>query len=328
MPAPFQVDFDFVPNQRGPFDHRGLQIPSDGDTPLIAQPIRMVSIDTPEKNYEGGKELGQEKLNACRARLESGFYDGLIPEETKAYLRDKLTDNAASIHIDAALAASANFQLFLDTRLQVDDDTRRRLAVFPTGELIDIYGRLLAYIAPWFNRDELPPFGDPERRTFNLQMLETGWAALFIIYPSLPKPQDFQLAVDAAADAFDDHLGQWQHGAGFLPGYEYRMCIKLGTQLVTAAKGSQRRRFYTQADFEANREALQLDGWSFSMNAEQSPQAFVAKAFQRHCVDIETKELVGRFRFDLVAPWKRMWIWDDDKSQALLDQLGIQEING
>ena len=60
MPAPFQVDFDFVPNQRGPFDHRGLQIPSDGDTPLIAQPIRMVSIDTPEKNYEGGKELGQE----------------------------------------------------------------------------------------------------------------------------------------------------------------------------------------------------------------------------------------------------------------------------
>jgi hypothetical protein len=40
----------------------------------------------------------------------------------------------------------------------------------------------------------------------------------------------------------------------------------------------------------------------------QRHQEFVEKAFQRHCVDIETKELVGRFRFDLVAPWKRMWI--------------------
>jgi endonuclease YncB( thermonuclease family) len=328
MPAPFQVDFHFEPNQRGPFDHRGLQIPSDGDTPLIAQPIRMVSIDTPEKNYEGGKELGQEKLDACRARLESGFYDGLILQETKDYLLVKLTDNAASIHIDTAHEASAKFQEFMDTRLQVDDDTRRRLAVFPTGEMIDIYGRLLAYIAPWFNRDELPPFGDPERRTFNLQMLETGWAALFIIYPSLPKAQDFQLAVDAAADAFNGPLGQWKHGASFLPGYEYRMCIKLGTQLVTAAKGNQRRRFYTQEDFEANREALLLDGWSFSMNAEQSPEEFVATAFQRHCVDIETKELVGRFRFDLVAPWKRMWIWDRDLSQTLLEELGIEDING
>ena len=62
------------------------------------------------------------------------------------------------------------------------------------------------------------------------------------------------------------------------------------------------------------------------MNAERSPQEFVAKAFQRYCVDIETKELVSRFRFDLVTPWKRMWIWDTDKSQKLFDQLGIREI--
>ena len=99
MPSAFQVDFDFTPNQRGPFDHRGLQEPSDGDTPLIEQPIRMVSIDTPEKSYQGGKELGQEKLNACRDRLQSGFLDPLIPDETKAYLVNKLTPDAANAHI-------------------------------------------------------------------------------------------------------------------------------------------------------------------------------------------------------------------------------------
>lgn len=327
MSSPFQVTIEFTPYQRGPFDHRGLKEPSDGDTPLIEQPIRMVSIDTPEKQYGGGKALGQEKLNACRDRLQSGFFDGLMPDETKTYLLNKLLSDAASTHIDAAYAASAKFKEFLDSRLQIDSDTRRRLAVFPTGEIIDTYGRMLAYVAPWFEKDELPPFHDPRRRTFNLQMLETGWAALFIIYPSLPKLRDFQLAIDAAKDAFDDDEGQWEHGESFLPGYEYRMCIKLGTQLVTAKKGSARKRFYRQDDFEDERGALEADGWTFSMNAEQLPAEFVAKAFQRHCVDIETKELVGRFRFDLVELWKRMWIWDRDKTPEVLAQLGVQERN-
>lgn len=325
MPSPFQVDFDFTPEQRGPFDHRGLQEPSDGDTPLIEQPIRMVSIDTPEKRYGGAKVLGQEKLDACRDRLQSGFFGALIPDETKAYLLGKLTPDAASKHIDAAHLASDKFQEFMDSRLQVDDDSRRRLAVFPTGQIIDTYGRLLAYIAPWFDKDELPAYGDPERRTFNLQMLETGLAALFIIYPSLPKLNDFQLSVDAADDAFANKRGQWQDGPGFLPAYEYRMCIKLGTQLVTAKKGSKRKRFYRSDEFQAARGALEADGWTFSMNAEQSPEDFVAKAFQRHCVDIETKKLVGPFGFHSVEPWKRMWIWDSDKTPEVLAELGLQE---
>lgn len=327
MSSPFQVDFDFTPSQLGPFDHRGLKEPSDGDTPIIEQPIRMVSIDTPEKCYQGGRELGQEKLNACRARLESGFFDDLIPGETRVYLLNKLLADSASKHIDTAYTASQKFKEYLDTRLQVDVDTRRRLAVFPTGEIIDTYGRLLAYIAPWFNKSELPDFDDPERRTFNLQMLESGWAALFVIYPSLPKLRDFQLAIDAAEDAYTNRRGQWEHGQNFLPGYEYRMCIKLGTQLVTAKKGSARIRFYTEDEFEAKRDELTDDAWTFSMNAEQSPREFVAKAFQRHCVDIETKELVGCFRFDLVEPWKRMWIWDRDKTPDLLSELGIHESN-
>ena len=156
-------------------------------------------------------------------------------------------------------------------------------------------------------------------------MLETGWAALFIIYPSLPKLRDFQLAVDAAKNAYTNKYGQWANGYDFLLGYEYRMCIKLGTQLVTAKKGSKRKRFYTTDEFEAKRNELTADGWTFSMNAEQSPAEFVKKAFQRHCVDIETKKLVGRFRFDLVPPWKRMWIWDSDKTPELLGQLGIEQ---
>lgn len=76
MAAPFRVDSDFSPSQRGPFAHRGLTTPSDGDSPLIEQPIRMVSIDTPEKNYGGGVALGQQKLDACRTRLGRSWQPG------------------------------------------------------------------------------------------------------------------------------------------------------------------------------------------------------------------------------------------------------------
>jgi hypothetical protein len=59
---------------------------------------------------------------------------------------------------------------------------RRKVATVPTGELIDRYGRLLAYLAPWFSgsaRDPLPPRDDPQRRTFNLDMVEAGWGRCF-----------------------------------------------------------------------------------------------------------------------------------------------------
>ena len=43
--------------------------------------------------------------------------------------------------------------------------------------------RLLAYLAPWFTgsaSDPLPPRDDPQRRTFNLDMVEAGWGALSV----------------------------------------------------------------------------------------------------------------------------------------------------
>lgn len=82
MPLPFDLEFDFRLERRGPYPHKGLKDPTNGDTPIIEQPIRMVSIDTPEKKYGGGQVLGQRKLDACRERLETGFYNSLIPTAT------------------------------------------------------------------------------------------------------------------------------------------------------------------------------------------------------------------------------------------------------
>ena len=280
------VAFNF-PRTIRPAQPRQLARTSDGDTPVIDQPIRMVSIDTPEKqHYAGLPPTAQVKLDRCRARLQDGTYAAL-PDGLRDFLVGRLTADAAERHIAAGLGATAAFEALQDQRLTRPDGGRRRVAVIPTGELIDRYGRLLAYLAPWFAGppgDPLPPRDAPERRTFNLDMVDSGWAALFLIYPSLPRNDDLNLLLDAAEAAWTERRGAWQQGGEtLLLGYEFRACIKLGV-----------------AELE-------------------DPAAAIADAYQRLCVDLRDLQLVGKFDYFQVPPSQRLWIWEDDLPQAKAD---------
>jgi endonuclease YncB( thermonuclease family) len=258
---------------------------SDGDTPLVEQPIRMVSCDTPEKaGYAGGPIVAQAKLDVARERLAGGFYDEL-PAALRRHFIARLGPGAALRHLDAGQRASEEFERLLARRLLRPDGTRRALAVVPTGELIDRYGRLLAYFAPYFRKPELPPKGDPERRTFNCDMVALGWSAFFPLYPSLPSDDDLALVVAAAIDAWTRRLGAWhEFGSRLLLAYEYRMAIKLA-EAKSAAAG-------------------------------------IATAFQRSCVDLRNRRDVGRFGWTRVPPPYRLWYWLDDTRSARAD-LGV-----
>ena len=150
------------------------------------------------------------------------------------------------------------------------------------GEIIDRYGRLLAYLAPYFAAtaaDPLPPRGDPARRTFNLDMIDAGWAVFFPVYPSLPSDADMNAAIAAAESAWDNQRGAWHDfGEDLLVGYEYRACVKLGTA----------------ADADAG----------------------IAEAFQRVCVDLRNLRIVGRFDFHAVPPPYRLWVWQEQLAEA------------
>jgi endonuclease YncB( thermonuclease family) len=278
-------DYAYKPDSHTAQPREVLQI-SDGDTPVIQQPIRMVSCDTPEKaGYAGKPETSQPKLDLCRSRLESGFYPE-IPEPLCSYLLAKLTPDAAKDHINAGNRATEVFNATLEERLTRPDGKKRKAGIIPSGEIIDRYGRLLAYLTPWYSNtesDPLPPVGAPERHTFNLNMIDDGWAAFFPIYPSLPRRKDdWLLTVNAAESAWINKKGAWvEFGDQVLLGYEYRLCIKLGTE-DTATKGME-------------------------------------KAFQRHCVDIRTSQLKGLFGFWEVPPCYRLWIWGDDLEKAIID---------
>jgi endonuclease YncB( thermonuclease family) len=66
--------------------------------------------------------------------------------------------------------------------------------------------------APWFSgsaSDPMPPRDDPDRRTFNLDMVALGWAATFIIYPSIPRSSDLNLLLQEAEAAWQEQLGAW-----------------------------------------------------------------------------------------------------------------------
>ena len=279
-----QINFVFKRNTRSKTSKKLIRT-SDGDTPIIEQPIRMVSCDTPEKsNYAGKPEKSQPKLNKCKERLENGFYEK-IPNGLRIYLLEKLTDDAAVNHTNAGNDATIIFEDLLEERLTKSSGLKRKTAVIPTGELIDMYGRLLAYIAPWFDNNEndpLPPKDDPGRKTFNLNMIENGWAAFFPIYPSLPKNDDMNRAIKGAELAWNSKLGIWKkYGEKILLAYEYRMCIKLGTALNS------------------------VDG--------------INDAFRRICVDLRNLNVVGKFDFYKVPPCYRLWVWEKDIEQAKID---------
>lgn len=188
MPTP-TVSFSLPSNSKAA-QPRNLLRTADGDTPFIEQPIRLVACDTPEKaQYAGSAPISQPKLDACRQRLQGGFYSTL-PQSTRTYLLGRLGSTAAADHIEAGVTATGVCESTLATRLTRPNGSRRRIGVIPTGEVIDRYGRMLAYIVPWYsgsNSDPLPPIADPGRATFNLSMIANGWAAFFPIFRSLPR---------------------------------------------------------------------------------------------------------------------------------------------
>ena len=110
-------------------------------------------------------------------------------------------------------------------------------------------------------------------------MIESGWAAFFPIYPSLPKDDDMNLAIAAAETAWSQKLGAWKkYGSKVLLGYEYRACIKLG-RADSAAEG-------------------------------------IDAAFQRLCVDLRSLKIVGKVGFHRVPPPYRLWVWEKDIAEA------------
>lgn len=260
---------------------------TDGDTPSIAVAIRMLSIDTPEVHYPGTQK--PSKQNAKLKQLAEWIQQGKAPvnDALAAHLHPRLaTGTAGALQETQGNRAADEFKRLLAEKLKRPNGKLRDLFVQTADEKFDQHGRLLAYIAPNYSEAERAKMTRQQRATFNLLMVETGWAAPLIIYPSLPAYPDLVLLRAAAQDAFDAKRGAWADPLT-LTGYEFRMCVKLFalTQKIVAGDKPTR---------------AERGNW-----------------VERYCVDMTTREIFFPQDYHKVKPYNRVFLWAKDVTEAV-----------
>jgi endonuclease YncB( thermonuclease family) len=259
----------------------------DGDTPYVSMSIRMLSIDTPEVGYQGEKNLS--KLDAKLAELAKWISERKAPisKDLGDYLAPKLaTGRAGTLQGEQGAQALQFFQNLLDTKLTKPNGTKRKVFLYAADEHFEKFGRLLAYLSPYYTDKEKATMSRKDRATFNLLMVDSGWAASFPIYPSIPRMTDLMMLQEAAKAALETKKGIWTDPAT-LAGYEFRMCVRLHgiTKKIVEGKKLQDREKYS---------------W-----------------IERYCVDMTTREVFFPQDYHKVQPYNRIFIYPKDIVQAV-----------
>lgn len=260
---------------------------TDGDTPFLAVSIRMLSVDTPEVHYPGTTKPSRH--DAKLAQLAEWINTGKAPirSDLAAHLFPRLaTGTAGTLQEQQGQAASDHFSRRIEERLRKPNGKMRRMFVWTADEKFDQYGRLLAYLAPKYTDTELSTMTRKERPTFNLQMVEDGWGATFVIYPSLPKHGDLVWLQEAAKTAIDEGRGMWGEPLT-LTGYEFRMCYRLWEVTNKLVKGE---KLTTQ----------ERNSW-----------------VERFCLDMTTREIFYPEDYHKVPAYNRIFIWAKDVTEAV-----------
>ncbi|MGH3927724.1 MAG: thermonuclease family protein, partial [Pseudonocardiaceae bacterium] len=266
---------------------RALIDVTDGDTPNIRMPIRMLSVDTPEvtaRSEERAREIDEEFR-----QLAEWIGQGRAPisPQLGAVVAPKLaTGRAGTLQFQQGRDASTFAKDNMERRLTRPEGRKRNLFTRIAAPPFDDNGRLLAYVAPDYSAAERRTLTRRERATFNLDLVTAGWAVPFVIYPSIPGELDLPLLIDAAVDAVTARQGIWA-SEETLPAYEYRAMEKLYRITKKIVEGGELR-------------AGEAHSWR-----------------ERYCADMRTRVLHGPEDYaDVPAPY-RLWIWPDDVAEAV-----------
>ena len=258
---------------------------TDGDTPYVSISIRMLSIDTPEVHYPGRPSEHDGSLTQLAAWIEAGKVP--VSSGLAEHLHPKLaTGKAGTLQEEQGKKATDKFKELLDEKLTRPNGRKRWVFLRAADQPFDGYGRLLAYMAPSYSAEERAAMSPWERATFNLLMVQSGWAAPFLIYPSIPKYADLVMLQEAAKDAYDNKKGAWADPL-MLTGYEFRMCVRL---------------------YDITKKLV--DGQELS-SAERY------EWITRYCVDMTTREIFYPQSYYKVAPYNRIFIWPEDVAEAV-----------
>lgn len=266
---------------------RALVDITDGDTPNIRMPVRMLSVDTPEVTARS--EQRAHAIDEEFRQLAEWIQQGRAP--ISPWLADVVepklaTGRAGTLQFQQGRDASAFAKDNAEQRLTRPNGGKRNLFTRIAERPFDDNGRLLAYVAPNYSATERHTLTRRERATFNLDLVAAGWAAPFIIYPSIPGELDLPLFVEAAVDAANARRGIWASDETLLA-YEYRAMEKLYRVTKKIVEGGELR-------------AGEAHSWR-----------------ERYCADMRTRTLHGPEDYTDIPPPYRLWVWPGDVADAV-----------
>ena len=187
----------------------------------------MLSIDAPEVHYPDNKPPSSQDKNLAQLAEWILVDKAPIEKDLGKYLYPKLaTGTAGTLHEEQGKKAKEHFEELLDKKLTLPGGKKRNVFLRAADEHFDQYGCLLAYMAPNYSSKELATLSRKDRATFNHLMVESGWAATLLIYPSIPSYLDLVMLQKSAKDAYQTKKGAWSNPMT-LTGYEYRMLVRL-----------------------------------------------------------------------------------------------------
>jgi endonuclease YncB( thermonuclease family) len=260
---------------------------TDGDTPNLRLPVRMLSVDTPEVTARTDQRA--QAIDQEFAQLAEWIEQDRAPisRPLAQFLLSKLTTGRAGrLQLQQGRDASTFAKQRFQERLTRPDGSQRKLFVRIADSPFDNNGRLLAYIAPNYSEKERRTLTRAQRATFNLDLVEAGHAAPFVIYPSIPGEFDLPLLLEAASGAVSEPRGIWANPETLLA-YEYRAMEKL---------------------FRVTRKIV---------NNQPLKPGEARSWRERYCVDMRTRSLHGPEDYFGIAPEYRLWIWPHDLNEAI-----------
>ena len=285
--SPVKIFWDPEGQEVDSLGRKGFLRVTDGDTPYVSMSIRMLSIDAPEFHYPGNQKPSKQDANLAQLAEWIEKRKAPVSHDLGDYLYPKLaTGKAGTLQEEQGKQATNVFQNLLNEKLTLPSGKKRELFLYAADEHFDQYGRLLVYMAPDYTGKERELMSRKDRATFNLLMVESGWAAPFPIYPSIPRVIDLVLLQEAAKNAFDSKKGIWADPMT-LTGYEFRMCVKLYDVTKKLLSGKKLAR-------------SEREGW-----------------ISRYCVDMTTREVFFPQDYFKVKPYNRIFVWPDDISEAV-----------
>jgi endonuclease YncB( thermonuclease family) len=159
--------------------------------------------------------MGIDAFEVSKINIDNLWNSKFLYRLTKSlrnYLKPKLTEESTNTHKKLGIQATQYLESILEEELRVSFK----------NQILDRYGRPLCYLLSRNNE------------TYNLKLVQSGWAIPYFIYPNAVSATDeteweydtINLVQDAAVKAREENLGIWPHIHDVLIPMELRFLIR------------------------------------------------------------------------------------------------------